>query len=251
MTRRSWPGVALAALLLAGCGGGGRTAPARSITIGGEMTGVLRSTDPRLNDNSVYHLYTFRGNAGQIVQIDVMSSDFDAFAILQDAAGNELTRDDDNGEGFDARIAYTLPSTGQYRVIANTYRADRYGTYRIRITSLAASTARSGMTIQRGVRLTGRLTPSDPRMADNSVFHYYMYNGSAGEVITVDVMSRDFDAYAIIQDASGNELIRDDDNGEGTNARIQSFRLPYQGQFRIVVNTYTSGSYGTYTVWVR
>ena len=241
--------MALAALL-AGCGGGGRTAPARSITIGGEVTGALRSTDPRLNDNSVYHLYTFRGNAGQTVQIDVMSGEFDAFAILQDAAGNELSRNDDDGEGFDARITYTLPSAGMYRIVANTYRADRYGTYRIRITSLAASTARSGQTIQRGLRLTGRLTPSDPRMADNSVFHYYIYNGRAGEMITVDVMSREFDAYAIIQDASGNELIRNDDGGEGTNARI-TYRLPYQGQFRIVVNTYTSGSYGAYTVWVH
>ena len=249
MTMGSWPGVALAAALLAGCGGA-RTAPGRSISIGGELTAVLRSTDPRLNDNSVYHLYAFRGNAGQIVQIDVMSSDFDAFAILQDAAGNELSRDDDDGEGFDARITYTLPSTGSYRIVANTYRSDRYGTYRIRITNLAASTARSGMTIQRGVRLNGRLTPSDPRMADNSVFHYYVYSGRAGEMITVDVMSRDFDAYAIIQDASGTELIRNDDGGGGTNARI-SFRLPYQGQFRILVNTFTSGSYGAYTVWVH
>lgn len=249
MTGRGWHGVALAALLLVGCSGGA-TAPGRSIAIGGEMTGTLRSTDPRLNDNSVYHLYSFRGTAGQIVQIDVMSGEFDAFAILQDAAGNELARDDDDGEGFDARITYTLPSTGLYRVVANTYRADRYGTYRIRITSLAASAARSGQTIQRGLRLTSRLTPSDPRMANNKVFHYYMYNGRAGETITVDVMSRDFDALAIVQDASGNELIRDDDGGDGTNARIL-YQVPYQGQFRIVVSTFTSEAYGLYTVWVH
>lgn len=240
--------VAGAALVLAACGG--KTAPSRTIAMNGEVTAELRSSDPRLNDNSVYHLYTFQGSEGQIVQIDVMSSDFDAFAILQDAAGNELTRDDDGGDGLDARITYTLPNSGTYRVVANTYRADRFGSYRIRLTGLAASSARSGMAVRRNARVTGRLTSTDPRMADNSVFHYYLYNGRAGETITVDVMSREFDAYAIIQDATGNELSRDDDSGEGTNARV-TFRLPTAGQYRIVVNTYTAGSYGTYTLWVH
>lgn len=241
---------AAAALLLAACGGG-RTAPARTIALGSEVTGQLREGDPRIGvDNTAYHLYTFRGNAGQTVQIDVMSGDFDAYAVLQDERGTQLATDDDGGDALDARITYTLPAAGLYRVVVNTYRRDQYGSYRLRITGLSASSARSGASLHRNARVTGRLAATDPRMADNSVFHYYLYNGRAGERIIVDVMSRDFDAYAMIQDAQGNTLESDDDSGEGTNARI-TYRFPAAGQYRIVVNTYTAGAYGSYTLWIH
>lgn len=239
--------------LLAGCGGGGgRTAPLRRISMNAEVSGMLRSNDPRLNDNSVYHLYTFRGSAGQNIQIDVMASDFDAFAILQDASGRELARDDDGGDGLNARISYVLPSNGMYRIVANTYRQNAFGSYRLRLSSLGTGTPTvSGTrTITRGERIGGRLTLSDPRLADNSVYHAYTYVARAGETITVDVMSSDFDAYTLIQDVAGTRLESDDDSGEGLNAML-TYTFPYAGTFRIIVNTFSAGGSGAYTLWVH
>jgi hypothetical protein len=252
--RRLRSAAALALLVgVAGCGGGGSrtpTVPMRAINVGQEMTGELRSSDPRLNDNSVYHLWTFRGQQGQTVQIDVMSRDFDAFVILQDAMGNELERDDDDGDGLDARIQYTLPTAGTYRIVANTYSGNSYGTYRLRVTSMGMGAPRSGAAIRRGARFSGTLTASDARMEGGKVFHYFLYHASAGETVTIDLESSTFDPLLVIQDRQGNQIQRDDDSGEGTNARL-SFSFPYQGEYRIVVTSFAAGVYGVYTLTVR
>jgi serine protease Do len=251
MTKRTL-GAAAAAALLAGCGGGAApTTPMRSLSINAEASATLSAQDPRLSDNTAYQTWRFTGHAGDMVEIDVTSSDFDTYAILQDDAGRELAHDDDAGEGTNARIMYALPSSGTYRVVAKAYREGNYGTYRVHLQRLGSVVpGGNGSTIGRGQLMTGRLSLSDPRLSDNSVYHTYMYQGHAGEALTIDVMSSDFDAFAILQDPYGNEVSRDDDSGEGTDARIIT-TLRQTGIFRIIVNTYSAGASGTYTLWVH
>lgn len=257
MPRRTWMIGALA-LPLAACGRGGSSGPApiRVISVGQTVAGELTRSDPRLTDNSRYHMWRFSGRGRDLVQIDMMSSDFDAFLLLHDAGGRELIRNDDGGEGLNARIVYTLPYDGEYRIIANTYREGARGNYTLRLQSLGTGTITGGGgtgdrgAITRGGQASGVLTPSDPRLNDNSVYHAYLYEGQAGETITIEVNSSDFDAYAIIQDQSRNKLGEDDDSGEGTDALL-TFTLPYTGAYRILANAYRAGAYGRYTLRVR
>jgi len=253
------------ALVLAGCGGGARVAPVRggSITIPGEVAGTLTRRDQRLNDNSVYQAWSFYGTAGQNVQIDVLSRDFDAFAILQGPAGNEIARDDDSGEGTDARVQVFLPTSGTYRVLANAFRPGQTGRYVLRLSSLGQAAVAAPVVssiggtgagtigqVLRGQVVQGRLTTSDSRLQDNTFFQAWTYYGQAGEMITVDVVSSQFDAYAVIQDMNGTALARDDDSGGNLNARI-TFTLPYTGAFRLIANTLRQGATGAYTLSVR
>jgi hypothetical protein len=261
MRRLMWVGTAL---VLAGCGGH-RVAPVRSgnIPMNSEVSGTLSRNDARLNDRSVYQAWSFYGTQGQMVQIDVMSDAFDAFCILQGPAGNEIARDDDSGDGLNARVSVSLPVSGQYRVIANTYRQNQFGAYRVRLTSggtpmavsqpviTAAPTVTGTMgQILRGSAVQGRLTTSDGKLADNTFYQAWMFYGQAGEVVTLDVISTDFDAYAVIQDANGNALARDDDSGGNLNARIV-FTLPYTGNYRMLANTLRVGATGAYSLSVR
>lgn len=250
------------AVVLAGCGGGGGVAPVRggTIAIPGEVSGTLTRRDQRLNDNTFYQAWSFYGTAGQNIQIDVMSGDFDAFAILQGPGGNEIARDDDAGEGTNARIRVSLPIAGTYRIIANAYRQGQTGRYTVRLSAGPAAPVvitGGGNTmagtigqVLRGQVVQGRLTASDARLTDNTVYQAWTYYGQAGEVITLDVMSTDFDAYAVIQDLNGNPLARDDDAGGNLNARI-NFTLPYTGAFRLIANTQRQGATGAYTLSVR
>ncbi len=253
-----------AALLLAGCAAG-RVSPVRSGTIAmnSEVTGTLSRNDARLRDGSVYQAWTFYGTQGQVVQIDVMSDSFDAFCILYGPAGNEIARDDDSGEELNARVSVALPVTGQYRIIANTYRKDQFGPYRVRLTSggapgavtppsvgAAPVTAGSAGQVLRGQTVQGRLTTGDAKLADNTFYQAWTFYGQAGEMVTLDVMSSDFDAYAVIQDMNGNVLARDDDSGGNLNARIV-FTLPYTGNYRMLANTLRVGATGAYTLSVR
>ena len=227
-----------------------------------EVTGALSRNDARLNDGSVYQSWSFYGTQGQLVQIDVMSSAFDAYCILQGPAGNEIARDDDGGDGLNARVSVALPVTGTYRIIANTYRQNQFGAYRVRLTSggmaqpgvptVTGAPVTAGVVGQvlRGQVVQGRLGPSDSRLADNTFFQAWTYYGQAGEVITFDVMSTEFDAYAVIQDMNGHVLARDDDSGGGLNARIV-FTLPATGNYRLIANTQRVGATGAYTLSVR
>jgi hypothetical protein len=252
------------AMLLAGCASG-RVAPARegTIAMNSEVSGSLSRSDARLNDGSVYEAWTFYGSQGQLVQIDVMSDDFDAFCILRGPAGNEIARDDDSGDGLNARVSVALPVSGQYRIIANTYRQGQFGRYRVRLTSGGTAaplgqpnvsgapvTAGTMGQVLRGQTVQGRLTTTDARLQDNTFFQSWTFYGQAGEAVTLDVISGDFDAYAVIQDTDGHVLARDDDSGGGLNARI-TFTLPYTGNYRMIANTQRVGATGAYTLTVR
>lgn len=100
---------------------------------GQTMSGQLSTADQRLSDNSVYQAWTYIGARGERIQVDVTSSAFDAYAILEDATGKILARDDDSGGGTNARIVFTLSEAGAYRIIANTYRQGSYGAYSLSV----------------------------------------------------------------------------------------------------------------------
>jgi hypothetical protein len=140
--------VALAAavlLSLSACAGPGRTFPANytlpgtvgQVLKGQAIGGQLSLSDPRLSDNSVYQAWTYIGTRGERIQVDVTSSNFDAYAIIEDAAGKMLVRNDDGGGGTNARIVFKVPANGAYRIIANTYRQGSYGQYTLSVRDLS------------------------------------------------------------------------------------------------------------------
>jgi len=103
-----------------------------SIGYGQMMQGRLEQGDQTMNDGTFADVWTFQGNAGQTVTIDVMSDEFDAYAQLLDAAGNRLAEDDDSGGNLNARLTFTLPSTGQYQIVVNNFGdSRRTGLYRL------------------------------------------------------------------------------------------------------------------------
>jgi len=141
---RVW--VAALALAAAGCGSkpampypSTYTLPGTvgQIMMGQSVSGQLSLGDPRLPDNSVYQAWTYIGARGQRIRIDVTSSAFDAYAILQDASNKALSHDDDSGGGTDARIVFTLPAAGAYRIVVNTYRQGAYGPYTLTVREVA------------------------------------------------------------------------------------------------------------------
>lgn len=253
-----------AVVLAAGCGGGGggSVAPVLSgtIAIPGEVSGALVRGGEHLSDHSLFQAWTFYGTAGQNIQIDIVSRDFDARAILEGPGGTEVARDDDAGGGTDARIRVSLPVAGTYRILANAFRPGQLGRYTVRLSagpSQVVATPGGGSTmagtvgqILRGQVVQGRLTASDARLTDNTFYQAWTFYGQAGEMVTLDVMSTEFDAYAVIQDLNGNVLARDDDAGGNLNARI-TFTLPYTGAFRLIANTLRQGTVGAYTLSVR
>lgn len=232
-------------LALSACGGGGPVVPVRTIAVNSEQAGTLTSRDPQLADHGSYHAYTLAIAAGQQIQVDVMSSEFDAFAMLQDPRGAVLASANEGADGTDARLTFVIPVDGTYRVVVTANRAGAVGNYRVRLTSLGGVRV-----ITHGRSVAGQLQPSDTRLADNFLYQSYMYTARAGETVTIDAMAGDFDPYLMIRDAGGTRLASDDDSGEGRNARL-AFTFPYAGPFHILVGTYAGGRGGAYSLSVR
>jgi CHAT domain-containing protein/Tfp pilus assembly protein PilF len=90
------------------------------------------------SDGSYYNVHTFNGQAGQVVRIDMESNEFDTFLRLLAPDGSALAQNDDsNGtnsrnddsNGTNSRIVITLPTTGIYTLLANSYARGEIGSY--------------------------------------------------------------------------------------------------------------------------
>lgn len=113
------------------------TGMAQNTTLLSEQ-GQLEADDNRLDDNSLYDLYRFAGEAGQQVTITLASLDFDAYLFLVDPDGNKLAENDDIEGSTDASLTMSLPVSGEYMIVANSYDADGIGAYTVTVTAAQA-----------------------------------------------------------------------------------------------------------------
>jgi hypothetical protein len=234
----------------------------QQIAIGTSVSGTLTMSDPVLpSDQSHYKLFTFMGQAGQRIQIDLMSSDFDAYLYLRDMNGQNIASDDDGGGGLNSRIIRDLPYSGMYQILANTLRAGQYGAFTLSlqpagmaqppvtqpvVTSLQLTTIG---TIGLNQQVQNVLAQGAP-LYDNKKYHAYNFQCTAGQQFEMDILS-DWDNYGMVFDPAGNIVARDDDSGEGLNARITQ-TCTMTGTYRLMVTTYSpSTTTGSYTLRVQ
>lgn len=93
------------------------------ITIGSSVNGTITNAQP-------YQVFSFDGQAGTLVTIDMTSTSgsLDTFLFLLDSRGNVIDSNDDAGDGVtDSQIASgLLTETGTYTIVATRY-AKRIG----------------------------------------------------------------------------------------------------------------------------
>lgn len=105
--------------------------------------------------------------------------------------------------------------------------------------------------IQVGQTRYGMLELGDYTMGDGTYADVWYLNLNAGQRVTVELVSTQFDAYEQFLDPWGGKLAEDDDSGGHNNSRL-SFTVREAGRYQIVVNN--SGDVqktGRYTLTVR
>lgn len=216
------------------------------IRAGQALTGRLGQNDQAFSDGSHYKLYAFVGNKGDTVAVDLSSDDFDANLLVADAAGNTLMRNDDSGEKCNARLTFVPPSTGNFRIYANSSAQAELGTYTITLSRgrarAAADTVCRGFgrvtgLVEVGQTITGTLTSDDPEFpADSTYYQRWILPVRANQAVTVDLVSDDFDSYVMLTRGRGEKLVENDDGGGGCNARLV-YTATDDHPLRVVVNT--------------
>jgi hypothetical protein len=95
-----------------------------------------------------------------------------------------------------------------------------------------------------GPAISGKLTDkSNVLPADNSFFDLYSFEGKAGQQITIEMKSQEIDPYLILLGPNQRGIAQDDDGAGSKNARI-TVRLPADGTYTLVANSYEARRVG-------
>lgn len=102
------------------------------ITLGSEINGTLEDGDCLSWDGVYADHFAFAVTSPRSIQIDLESSDFDAFLWLFRNQGGIVATDDDSGEGSNARISRVVDA-GIYVILASSSAEEETGAYTLRL----------------------------------------------------------------------------------------------------------------------
>lgn len=223
--------------------------------IGAETRGRLEEGDARTRGSDAYRYddYRVQLHAGQRLQAELRSSDFDAYlAIYAEGrtSGEPLATDDDGaGSGSNARLRFTPESEGVYIVRARPYSGLETGNYTLALSERAAPRQPRPGRISVGRDVSGRLTSGDAEDDDGNIFDAYAFRAGAGERVAVLLESDDFDPVLRIGRMIGGSFVElaqnDDGAGKGLNSYLV-FTVPQAGEYVIQATSAGSGGEGGY-----
>jgi serine protease Do len=235
---------------------GGRTdqEPTAIAVNGDSIQGQLDDRSNVLPDGSYYNPYSFEGQAGQRVTIEMASNDLDSYLILLAADDDDFfVQDDDSGGNLNARLSVQLPYTGTYLIFANAYAEGETGRYQLRLSGSGGNPGAPQSSPQGGgsmLRQQGTLGPGDATLNDGSFYQEYRFQGQAGQTVRVSLSSDVFDTYLILLDDQGNRLGENDDRSpDDTNSELV-ITLPRNGSYRVLVNAFDRTGQGPFLLTV-
>lgn len=206
-----------------------------TITLGSSLVGQIGSDTDKDS-------WSFMATVGQVIEIRLDGSTItrlDGELLLTDANGNLLVSNDDC-QGNNPCLLYTIPSTGQYQVTAQSYNHDSSGTYQLTLKDypdLNGSTHLIYDDSQQG------FTPPGNGEA-------WQFEGQSGDAVTILVMAIDdgFDPSVTLYGPDGTELGHDDDGGGDLDSRL-IMTIPQTGVYTITVTGY-GGDSGRYRIFL-
>lgn len=240
-------------------GGTGAGGVITRIDIGQTIDGTLSVDDAVDVDDSYYDEYRFQGRQGESVEIVLRSDDLDAYLVLSSIVDGDLTQiasNDDGAGGTDARLRRTLPRDGEYVVLANSLFEGEVGRYTLSLSSYVppAGGTNAVVPIQAGQAVSGTLSETDNQDFDDSFYDDYQFSGAAGDRVTVEMHSEDFDTYLLIGQIIDGEFSpiesNDDDGSGGTDSRIE-LTLGEAGSYIVRANSLSGDMTGDYTLHLQ
>lgn len=199
--------------------------------------------------------WALRGRRGDRVVVDLVSTQFDP-QVMVVGPGIQPLEDDDSGGACNARVTFTPPEDGIYWVIVQSaggggasggfiLRASRTAgpeatgscggesSDRFEAEQVAAIPTSGTLVIGDSVR--GELTKQDRSLGDGYA-RAYDIKGTRGAAATIDLGSRDFDAYLALSGPGLTKPLSDDDGGGGCDARI-TLTFPADGMYHVVITS--------------
>jgi hypothetical protein len=250
-------GLAGASALALLAASGASAQEAGTLTLGEGLDAALEESDRGEDDSGPSDAYSLALTAGQRIEVDMRSDDFDAYLELYapDSPDEVIAADDDSfGEGTDARLRYTAPADGIYTLRARAFADGALGTYSLiaRERPPAPAAPEPGM-IMLGQTVEGVIDDSDPVTDDDVAYEAYRFVANAGERLVLQLSSDEFDTYLQVgtqSDGGFAELAFNDDDGESLNSRLV-FTAPARGEYLIRARPLSGNETGSYTLLLQ
>jgi hypothetical protein len=237
---------------------------------------LAQSMNGAIDPQHYAQLYSLSLDAGTNLVVAMLAdnSSLDPYLVFMTENGDVLAEDDDSGAQIDgagktdAFISLTIPSSGNYYVVATRAGIDQgktSGNY-VLLAAIPDNTSNTQAPVQEqpasnsdlpdGVAAMGSIAAGEQgtgTITSDAYMHVWGFSGQAGEQITVTMRGQGgLDAYLGIIDPNNEVIAEDDDSGGGSDAQI-SIRLPESGTYVIVAtrNGIDSGTTtGNYTLEV-
>ena len=103
-----------------------------------------------------------------------------------------------------------------------------------------------------GQTVTGSLDSTDCFLSDSdqSYVDYWQFQGTTGDMVTIDYSSSDYDTYLALQDATGAIAAQNDDFGNSTNSHI-AYTLTSTGVWVVTATSLFPQITGDYTITLQ
>lgn len=246
-------GLAGASVLALLAAGGASAQEAVPLTLGEGLEASLAADDARDELGGPYDAYVLTLTVGQRIEIEMVSSDFDAYLELygpgEDGSDPVAVDDDGAGDGTDARLRYTVTTDGTYTLRARAFDDETFGSYRLTTVERppAPPAPEPGM-IRLGQAVEGVIDDTDPLDDQDIAYDAWRFSAAAGERVMVVLTSDDFDTFVQVgrlTDGAFEELAFNDDDGESLNSRL-IFSAPARGEYLIRARPLSWGEVGAY-----
>ncbi|MEM7454937.1 MAG: caspase family protein [Planctomycetota bacterium] len=202
--------------------------------------GQLVPGDETLTSGEYVDRYDFQGVQGELVTIDMRSSEFDPYLIFTFPDGEQEDNDDFEGDATRSVISMTLPQTGAYQILATSYQPNLTGNYSVEISRGGASVAQNSVRNE-----VGSLAQGDATLRSGEFRDTYTFTGYPGQRVNLDVFSSQFDTYLVLRAPSGEQYENDDaENAPGHS--IVDMNLNESGTWEVWVTSYQPGESGNY-----
>lgn len=215
---------------------------------------ALRYGDTIINEvnNSAPALYyLFRGEPGDILQVEMrrISGSLDPFLQVVDSDGFVLAENDDlPGSGsLDAKIeTLVIEREGDYLIIASRFggaAGQSTGGFYLSLIETEESgignSAVGALPLMLGTTIEDEINDEQPR-------RFFRFDAQTNDLLTfrMERLTGGLDSFLTLRDASGTELVSNDDMEGSQNALIRRFLVPADGTYTLIATRF-EGDDGT------
>jgi hypothetical protein len=218
---------------------------------GATETGSFDGSEGTIRDDRPAEAWLIQGQSGERLRVRLLSEDFDAYLFVLGPGMDEVLTDDDSAGNLNAELTVEFPQDGVYRVVASALAGGAEGAYTIEVRDPVnlEDLPTDGRQAVVGETVEGDLSMDEPPVIDGRPGQAWELEGEAGDSVTIELVSEDFDPYLYVIGPGMDSPAEDDDSAGDMDSRVE-LEFPESGTYRIVVSAFSSGSGGAFELRV-